>query len=106
MADIRIRLPPTIHPGESVEVTTLALAPPLTEGESEFDAAGFPIPYYVAFEAEFDGHPLFSSLLGPGVSRHVMVSFFFAPDRSGLLILRWRRRDGGSESREVPVVVS
>ena len=92
MADIRIRLPSTIHSGESVEVTTLALAPPLAEGESEFDAAGLPIPYYVAFEAEFDGHPLFSS--------------FFGPDRSGLLTLRWRRREGGSESREVPVVVS
>jgi len=106
MADIRIRLPSSIHAGEVVEVTTLAMAPPLTNADAEFDASGVPVPHYVGFEAEFEGRPLLRCVLGPGVSRHVMVGVSFKPDRSGHLTLRWLLREGGVETRQVAITLS
>jgi hypothetical protein len=102
-ADIRIRLSGPAAPGGVVEVTTLALAPPLADPAAGFDADGLPVPHYVGFEAEFDGRPLWRAVLGPGVSREVMLVFSFRPDRPGALTLRWRRRDGGVETRQVAV---
>lgn len=104
-ADIKVRVADAVRAGEPFEVKTLALAPPLVDPNAGFDAAGLPIPHYVAFEALLDGRLAWRADLGPGVARDVAVSFFAVAGASGTLALRWTLREGGMEERRVPVTV-
>jgi|GEM_PF-2854825 len=103
MAEIKIRVPDRIRAGEPFEVKTLALAPPLADPGAEFDAAGLPIPHYVAFEATLDGRLAWRAELGPGVSRNVAIAFFVTADKAGTLTARWTLREGGIEERSVAI---
>ena len=104
MAEIKTRVPDIIRVGEPFEVKTLALAPPLADPDAGFDAAGVPIPYFVAFEARLDGRLVWRAALGPGVSRNVGLNFFVTAERPGTLDLRWSLREGGSEERSLPIL--
>ncbi len=104
MADIRTHIPGDIRTDESFEVKTLALAPPLTNPNDEFDAAGLPIPHYVAFEARLADRLAWRIDLGPGVSRNVGLNFFVTADRPSILVLRWTLRDGGVDERSLQIV--
>lgn len=105
MADIRIRVPAKAARGEVVEVKTLALAPALDDPAHEFGPDGLPIPHYVRFAATFAGQPVIDVDLQPGASRNVMLSFFVRVETAGTLVLRWTRRDGGVETREVAIAI-
>ena len=104
-ADIKFRVPDSVRAGEPFEVKTLALAPPLADPAAGFDAAGLPIPHYVAFEAALDGRLVWRADLGPGVARDVTLSFFAVAHAPGTLALRWTLREGGVEERRAPVTV-
>ena len=104
MAEIKTRIPDLIRAGEPFEVKTLALAPPLADPDAGFDAAGVPIPYFVAFEARLDGRLVWRADLGPGVARTVGLNFFVTATGPGTLALRWSLREGGVEERSLPVV--
>jgi|AGTN01.2.fsa_nt_gi Sulphur oxidation protein SoxZ. len=101
MAEIKIRIPDAIRAGESFEVKTLALAPPLASPDDEFDAAGIPVPHYVGLRADLDGTPVLAADFGTGVARNVMFSFFLTVERPADLTLQWRLRDGGTETRKI-----
>ena len=105
MAEIKTRIPDLIRVGEPFEVKTLALAPPLADPDAGFDAAGVPIPYFVAFEARLDGRLVWRADLGPGVARNVGLNFFVTANGPGTLVLRWSLRDGSAEERALPIVV-
>jgi hypothetical protein len=102
-ADIKIRIPDAIRPGESFVVKTLALAPPLDDPAAGFDAAGLPVPHFVAFDARLDGRLAWHADLGPGVSRDVALSFSLVADQRATVTLRWTLRDGGTEERSLTI---
>ena len=104
MAEIKTRIPDRIRAGEPFEVKTLALAPPLADPDTGFDAAGVPIPHYVGFEARLDGRLVWRADLGPGVSRNVALNFFVSADGPGALVLRWSLREGSTEERSLPIL--
>ena len=105
MAEIKTRVADAIRAGEPFEVKTLALAPPLADPNAGFDAAGVPIPHYVAFEARLDGRLVWRVDLGPGVARNVALNFFVTASGPGTLALRWGLREGGAEERSLPILL-
>lgn len=86
----RIKIPDRMTAGEIVEIKTLATH--VMETGNRKDAAGNTIPRDIihAFSATFDGAPVFSAELGPGIAANPYIAFDLKVPGPGTLELTWR----------------
>jgi sulfur-oxidizing protein SoxZ len=86
----RIKSPQTVTAGEIVEIKTLATH--IMETGNRKDAAGNMIPRDIihTFTATFDGAPVFSAELGPGIAANPYIAFDLKVPGPGTLELTWR----------------
>ncbi len=85
----RIKVPESMTVGEIVEIKTLATHP--METGNRKDAAGNKIPRDIiyAFSATFEGAPVFSAELGPGIAANPYIAFDLKVPGPGTLELTW-----------------
>jgi sulfur-oxidizing protein SoxZ len=105
MTAIRIRLPPTIRKGETVEVKTL-ITHEMESGQRR-DAAGKPIPRKILnkFTCTYNGRPVISIDLAPAIAANPYIAFFLVATESGIVEFAWTDDDGTvfSEAQKITV---
>lgn len=90
----RVKLPKTAAKGEVVEIKTL-ISHVMETGQRK-DAAGNTIPRRIikAFEAKFEGQPVFAMDIHPAISANPYISFFAKVEKSGTFEFSWVDDDG------------
>ncbi len=85
----RIKIPERISVGEIVEIKTLATH--IMETGNRKDEAGNKIPRDIihTFTATFEGRPVFSADLGPGIAANPYIAFYLKVPGPGTLELSW-----------------
>ncbi len=85
----RVKVPPSVSIGEVVEIKTLATH--IMETGNRKDAAGNIIPRDIihTFTATFEGRPVFSADLGPGIAANPYLAFYLKVPGPGALELVW-----------------
>ncbi len=101
----RIKIPETAHVGEVIEIKTLATH--IMETGNRKDAAGKKIPRDIihTFTATFDGKPIFSADLGPGIAANPYIAFYLKVPGPGALELTWLDDFGTKTVETVPLNV-
>ena len=101
----RIKIPQTVTAGEIVEIKTLATH--IMETGNRKDAAGTKIPRDIihTFTATFDGAPVFSAELGPGIAANPYIAFDLKVPGPGTLELTWRDDAGDTTVEKIPLNV-
>jgi len=101
----RIKIPETVKPGEIVEIKTLATH--IMETGNRKDAAGKKIPRDIihTFTATFDGAPVFSAELGPGIAANPYIAFDLKVPGPGTLELTWRDDAGDTTVEKIALNV-
>ena len=101
----RIKIPESIRVGEIVEIKTLATH--VMETGNRKDAAGNVIPRDIihTFTATFEGEPVFSADLGPGIAANPYIAFDLKVPGPGTLTLTWLDDSGAKTVETVPLSV-
>ncbi len=101
----RIKVPDNMKAGEIVEIKTLATH--IMETGNRKDAAGNKIPRDIihTFTATFEGAPVFSAALGPGIAANPYIAFYLKVPGPGTLELVWLDDDGTRTVETVPLNV-
>jgi sulfur-oxidizing protein SoxZ len=101
----RIKVPDNMKAGEIVEIKTLATH--IMETGNRKDAAGNKIPRDIihTFTATFEGAPVFSATLGPGIAANPYIAFYLKVPGRGTLELVWLDDDGTRTVETVPLNV-
>jgi len=101
----RIKIPETVKVGEIVEIKTLATH--IMETGNRKDASGHVIPRDIihTFTATFEGEPVFSAELGPGIAANPYIAFYLKVPGPGALELTWLDDAGGRTVETVPLKV-
>ena len=102
----RIKVPQSVRAGEIVEIKTLATH--VMETGNRKDADGHVIPRYIihTFTAEFEGEPVFSADLGPGIAANPYIAFYLKVPGPGALTLTWIDDGGETTVETVPLNVA
>jgi sulfur-oxidizing protein SoxZ len=102
----RIKIPNRIAAGEVVEIKTLATH--IMETGNRKDAAGHKIPRDIihTFTATFEGEPVFSADLGPGIAANPYIAFYLKVPGPGTLELTWLDDAGDRTVERVPLNVT
>jgi len=101
----RIKVPHSVRTGEVIEVKTLATH--MMETGNRKDAEGNVIPRDIIhnFTAAFDGTPVFSAELGPGIAANPYIAFYLKVPGPGALTLTWRDDSGATTVERVELNV-
>jgi sulfur-oxidizing protein SoxZ len=101
----RIKVPERITAGEVVEIKTLATH--IMETGNRKDAAGNKIPRDIihTFTATFEGQPVFSADLGPGIAANPYIAFYLKVPGPGTLELTWLDDAGDATVAQVALNV-
>jgi sulfur-oxidizing protein SoxZ len=89
MTKPRIKLPDTIKTGDIIEVKALISHPMETGQRRETDGQLVPRNIIKSFTATFNGQPVFSAELQPGISANPFLGFFLKVTGPGDLVLTW-----------------
>lgn len=102
----RIKVPQSMRAGEIVEIKTLATH--IMETGNRKDAAGNIIPRNIihTFTATFEGEPVFSADLGPGIAANPYIAFYLKVPGPGTLTLTWIDDQGEATVETVPLPVA
>lgn len=97
--------PANPKPGDIVEVKTLVSH--VMETGLRKDKDGSPIPRNIihTFKATFEGEPVFSADLQPGISANPFIAFNMRVSKPGSLELTWVDDRGETYSSTIPVTV-
>lgn len=102
----RVKVPETAAAGEIVEIKAL-ISHPMESGFRR-DEAGAPIPRRIVhrFSCMFEGVPVFSCDLGPGVAANPYFAFSARVPDSGTFTFVWEDDDGSvfREERAIRVI--
>lgn len=92
--------------GEIVEIKTLVSH--VMETGLRKDKNGKPIPRNIihTFTATFEGEPVFSANLQPGISANPYIAFNMKVTKPGSFELKWTDDSGETYSSTVPVTVA
>jgi len=101
----RIKVPERVSVGEIVEIKTLATN--IMETGNRKDVAGNKIPRDIihTFIATFEGEPVFSADLGPGIAANPYIAFYLKVTGPGTLELVWLDDAGDKTVERVPLNV-
>jgi len=90
----RVKAPKKAKAGEIMEIKTLISHPMETGLRKGKD--GKPIPRRIinAFEASYNGRPVFKAMLQPAISANPYLSFGVKADESGTLEFKWMDDNG------------
>ncbi len=101
----RIKVPESMSAGEIVEIKTLATH--IMETGNRKDASGNVIARDIihTFTATFQGAPVFSAELGPGIAANPYIAFYLKVPGPGTLELTWLDDSGGKTLEKVALNV-
>ena len=97
----RIKVPQSMAVGDVVEIKTLATH--IMETGNRKDAAGNKVARDIihTFTATFEGQPVFSADLGPGIAANPYIAFYLKVPGAGTLELTWLDDAGDSTVERV-----
>ncbi|HEY1460309.1 MAG TPA: thiosulfate oxidation carrier complex protein SoxZ [Casimicrobiaceae bacterium] len=106
MADARINVPPECRRGDPFEVR-ISIRHAMETGYRT-DAAGKSIPRNVIqrFDCRYNGEPVFSIQMGPGIAANPYLRFFVTARDSGTLAFEWVDDSGARGSAEAAIKVA
>jgi sulfur-oxidizing protein SoxZ len=101
----RIKVPQSVRAGEIVEIKTLATH--IMETGNRKDADDNVVARYIihTFTAAFEGEPVFSADLGPGIAANPYIAFYLKVPGPGALTLTWVDDRGETTVETVPLNV-
>jgi sulfur-oxidizing protein SoxZ len=101
----RIKIPESVRAGETIEIKTLATH--IMETGNRKDAAGNAIARDIihTFTATFEGAPVFSADLGPGIAANPYIAFYLKVPGPGTLELTWRDDAGDTTVERIALNV-
>jgi len=92
--------------GDVIEVKTLISHVMETGLRKDKDGKTIPRNIINSFKATFEGEPVFSAELQPGISANPYIAFHMKVEKAGSLELTWVDDAGETSSTTVPLTVS
>jgi sulfur-oxidizing protein SoxZ len=102
----RLKLPKEAKKGETIEIKTLM--PHIMESGQRKDKDGKVIPRKIInkFTCEFNGKPVFTADLDPGIAANPYMQFFAKVEESGTFRFSWTDDDGTVITADEKITVS
>jgi len=106
MPDARITIPAKVQRGAPFEVR-IVIRHPMETGYRT-DESGKPIARNVirTFVCRYNGEPVFSARLSPGIAANPYLRFFVTARESGELVFEWQDDAGASVSERAALTVT